>query len=285
MKRSDLADRVIALKEKWPAYGPLLDFYFAVRKAQASARPNTSVPPDRVAEFFADELTVPACARIGRLGFPIDVDDSIGLFTDLCRLGAAANPHFAAAVEKIKQVISSGEMNLHTMLQQGVDEGVIAQAAVDHHLDARALSFLVTNSIRPSIDLSREQLVVGFQPDTWRKTCCPVCGSAPTLSLLKGDPVFRFSLCSHCGCQWPVDRLSCSSCGNRNPDTRSYFQPEDETSSRIDLCDECRRYIKTIDMRRLKSPDPVLEDLASLHLDLVAVEKGYLRIVPNSWCE
>ena len=93
----------------------------------------------------------------------------------------------------------------------------------------------------------------------------------------------RYSLCSWCACQWRVDRLSCSVCGNKEPGTLHYFCGEGEDAHRIDLCDACHHYIKTIDCRSLEAPDPCLEDLASLHLDVVAVQKGYERSVPNPW--
>ena len=54
-------------------------------------------------------------------------------------------------------------------------------------------------------------------------------------------------------------------------------------ASRIDLCDSCHHYIKTIDVRTLEAPDPCLEDLGTLHLDVVAARKGYSRVVPNRW--
>ena len=54
-------------------------------------------------------------------------------------------------------------------------------------------------------------------------------------------------------------------------------------SYRIDLCDKCHHYIKTIDVRDLEESDPSLEDLATLHLDVVAAQKGYERSVPNPW--
>jgi FdhE protein len=80
-----------------------------------------------------------------------------------------------------------------------------------------------------------------------------------------------------------VDRVSCAVCGERNPDALQYFHDEGDAACRIDLCDSCRHYIKTIDVRPLEAPDPVLEDLATLHLDVVASEKGYSRAVPNPW--
>ena len=58
-----------------------------------------------------------------------------------------------------------------------------------------------------------------------------------------------------------------------------------EEARRVDLCDACRHYIKTIDCRSLEEPDPCLEDLATLHLDVVAVQKGYNRTVANPWTD
>ena len=93
----------------------------------------------------------------------------------------------------------------------------------------------------------------------------------------------RYSLCSYCACQWRVDRLSCSVCGNKNQGSLQYFCGEGEEAHRVDLCDACHHYIKTIDYRSLEESDPSLEDLATLHLDVVAVQKGYTRAVPPFW--
>jgi len=49
------------------------------------------------------------------------------------------------------------------------------------------------------------------------------------------------------------------------------------------LCGKCHQYIKTIDFRKIEESDPVLEDLATLHLDVLATQKGYKRPVPNPW--
>jgi len=52
---------------------------------------------------------------------------------------------------------------------------------------------------------------------------------------------------------------------------------------RIDLCDKCHQYIKSIDSWTLEELDPALEDLATLHLDILAAQKGYKRPVPSLW--
>jgi formate dehydrogenase maturation protein FdhE len=58
---------------------------------------------------------------------------------------------------------------------------------------------------------------------------------------------------------------------------------EGENACRIDLCEKCHQYIKTIDARVIEVLDASLEDLATLHLDLVASKKGCRRPVSNPW--
>ncbi len=53
---------------------------------------------------------------------------------------------------------------------------------------------------------------------------------------------------------------------------------------RIDLCDNCRQYIKTIDTRKLThDPNLYLEDMTTLHLDILATTQGYKRPAPTPW--
>ena len=77
--------------------------------------------------------------------------------------------------------------------------------------------------------------------------------------------------------------MSCPVCGSKEQGALHYFCGEGEDACRIELCDTCRHYIKTIDYRSLEDSDPSLEDLATLHLDVLAAQKGYRRAVPNPW--
>ena len=77
--------------------------------------------------------------------------------------------------------------------------------------------------------------------------------------------------------------MSCAVCGSKEQQYLEYFYGEGEEAYRIDICGKCRHYIKTIDQRDLEPSDPFLEDLATLHLDVIAVDRGYERCVPNPW--
>lgn len=278
-----LRERAQQLKEKRPGYGALLDFYVTVRESQVASRASVRVDSVKVKKNEKDLPAEERFSLVGKEDFPIDMEASIDLFRSLCRLGGAANPHIASQVEKIEQSLHDGTMDLKALFAGGGKEQTIGQVAADRGLDKQVLSFLVWTSTRPSIEAGREQLRGDFDPETWRKSRCPVCGSLPALSLLRGDGGMRYSLCSCCGCQWKIDRLSCSVCGSREQGALHYFCGEGEDACRIDLCDTCRHYIKTIDYRSLEESDPSLEDLATLHLDVLAAQKGYRRAVPNPW--
>ena len=278
-----LRERAQQLKEKRPGYGALLDFYVAVRESQVASRASVRVDPVKAKKNGKGLPAEERFSLVGKEDFPIDVEASIDLFRSLCRLGSAANPHIASRVEKIERALHDRTMDLEALFTGGGKEQTIEQVAADRGLDKQVLSFLVRSSTRPSIEAGREQLRGEFDPETWRKTRCPVCASPPALSLLRGEGGMRYSLCSCCGCQWKIDRLSCSVCGSREQGALHYYCGEGEDACRIDLCDTCHHYIKTIDYRSLEESDPSLEDLATLHLDVLAARKGYRRAVPNPW--
>jgi FdhE protein len=276
---SNLRDRAQQIKEKRPGYAKLLDFYVAIWEAQQASKPFVKVDSAKP----NGGVTMPAFPLIGNTGFPVDINSAASLFDTLCRLGDTANQYLASQVKSIKQAVADGQLNLEGLLAGGGRAGPIEQTAIKQGLDAQVLSFLVFSSTRPSIEAARDQLLKGIETAGWRECTCPVCSSPPVLSLLEGDPARRHSLCSYCGHQWRVDRVSCSCCGNNDPDSLQSFFDEDEKTCRIELCDKCHQYVKTIDCRSLEESDPSLEDLATLHLDVVATEKGYSRVVPSLW--
>ena len=280
-----LQRRASKLKSEWPGYGELFDFYLAVRDAQdrskerdTSARTSPTNQTGHLAGIPDEGLTVPN-------GFPIEPTTARTLFLELCKVGKEANAYFSIRVQEIEDSISSGRLDLDALISGGINNSEIEHCASELNLDETVLGFLIFNSTQPAIEILREELLLGYQLDTWKKPACPVCKSVPTLSLFKGETGKRHSLCSHCGCEWPVDRTRCSICGDDDKNSVHYFHSEGQKNVRVYTCDTCKHYIKSVDVSANSDADPILEDLATLHLDVVAVEKGYVRSVPNQWCE
>jgi FdhE protein len=275
-----LRERAVQLKEKWPGYEALLDFYLQVREAQLNSKASLSAPTPGGTSVPPDRQGLPL---ISIEDFPVECKAAVALFHDLCRIGKKANPYMGREVEKITRVLDDNKMDLEALLTGAGKAQTIEQVAAESGLDRQILDFLIRNSLRPSIETGMEQVGRALDPETWRKNRCPICGSLPTLSLLRGEEGKRYSLCSCCGYQWRIDRLSCPVCGNREQESLAYFCGEGEEAFRIDFCDNGHHYIKTIDYRSVVESDPFLEDLATLHLDVAAVQKGYRRSVPNPW--
>jgi hypothetical protein len=125
---------------------------------------------------------------------------------------------------------------------------------------------------------------LSLQPDRPRSaTGCPFCGGAPALSVRRpeGDGARRLLCCGLCGAEWQVNRIRCPACGEEDPPRLPSFQSEAYPAARIEACDTCMRYVKSIDLSRDGRLIPEVDELASLGLDLWAREQGYTRIEPG----
>ena len=280
---AELHERARLLKAKWPGYGALLDFYVAVKQAQDESKASVRVSRATTRQRVPAQPGEAAPSLVDADGFPIDLDASIALFRALCRLGTTANPHFSAQAGMIDRALEDGTLDLRRLLAAGGGDRAIKEAAADRGLDAGILAFLVRSSTQPSIEAGRDLLAGELEAGTRSGSTCPVCGSPPELSLLKGEHGLRHCRCSHCGFDWAIDRVSCSACGNRDAGSLQYFHVDGDASCRVDLCDSCHHFVKTIDLRGREDCDPCLEDIATLHLDVVAAQKGYTRVHAGFW--
>ena len=278
-----LRERIQQIKKKRPGYGKILDFYQSVKEAQEQAKASLKIASIQLKEEWKKLLSQEGFSLIRKEDFPLDIESSVQLFETLCQFGRKTNPHMAAQIKKIKEAIHDKRIDLKKLLTGGSKEQRIEERVKELGLDKDVFLFLIQTSIRPSVEAGVKQLRSELDPETWLKGYCPLCGSLPTLSLLKEEAGKRYLLCSYCGYQWRMDRISCPFCKNKDQESLHYFFGEGEETHRIDLCDKCHQYIKTIDTRDLQESDPVLEDLATPHLDILASQKGYKRPAPNPW--
>jgi FdhE protein len=82
-------------------------------------------------------------------------------------------------------------------------------------------------------------------------------------------------MCSFCSHEWASGRIFCPFCENREQKTLHYFFSEEEKGYRVDVCDRCQKYIKTIDTREMERLVYLfVEQISTLHLDMLAQEQG-----------
>ncbi len=116
--------------------------------------------------------------------------------------------------------------------------------------------------------------------ERWLRHYCPLCGSAPAMAQLFGaDPGRRRLLaCGRCGTRWQYKRTGCPFCEGDNQ-RLSALAVEGEAGLRIDYCESCGGYLKTYDGQG--DEDLLLSDWASLHLDLIARDRGLKRLAAS----
>jgi FdhE protein len=112
---------------------------------------------------------------------------------------------------------------------------------------------------------------------------CPVCGEKPVAAVLRpeGDGGKRFLLCSRCFTEWEFRRLLCPHCGEEDKDKLPVYTATEFPHVRVEACDTCRVYLKSIDLTKNGLAVPEVDELASIALDLWAAERGYTKLQPN----
>jgi FdhE protein len=120
-------------------------------------------------------------------------------------------------------------------------------------------------------------------PLTGDRFVCPVCGSHPQAAVLRpeGDGGKRFLLCSLCLTEWEFRRILCAACGEENHKKLPRYSADDVAAVRVEACDTCHLYLKSIDMTVDGLAVPLVDEVATVPLDLWAAEHGYKKIEPN----
>jgi FdhE protein len=209
--------------------------------------------------------------------FAYDKIESGKLFISICRLTHEASPKLAGAAKRILDAVDDivSPEALFTALLSG-NEALFENISAELEIEKQVLGFITYNSLKPSLCTCADQLSSYLnQSEPWLLGYCPVCGSAPILSILE-DEGARSLTCSFCWYKWSVKRLYCPFCKNSDSKLLHYLFSEEEKDVRVDLCDNCKKYIKTVDARRAdRTIYPPLEQISTLHLDIKAREEGF----------
>jgi FdhE protein len=115
---------------------------------------------------------------------------------------------------------------------------------------------------------------------------CPFCGGKPQVSVLQtrepaADGGGRDLVCSACLGAWSYRRIVCANCGEERPAKLGYFHTPEYDHVRVDACDTCKHYIKSVDLTRLGHAVPLVDEVAAAPLDVWARDHGYAKIELN----
>ncbi len=75
--------------------------------------------------------------------------------------------------------------------------------------------------------------------------------------------------------------MLCPNCGEEDKDKLPIYSTSDFPAVRMDACDSCKTYIKSIDLTKDGHAIPVVDEIATVALNIWAEEHGYTKLETN----
>jgi len=124
----------------------------------------------------------------------------------------------------------------------------------------------------------RETAIVDGTPSK-----CPLCGCKPIVGVLRreGDGAKKSLICMLCAHEWVFRRIYCPACGEEREPQLAYYSAPEIAHVRVDVCDTCHTYLKSVDLTKTGLAVAVVDELATTPLDLWAREHGYDKLQMN----
>jgi FdhE protein len=137
--------------------------------------------------------------------------------------------------------------------------------------------------LQPYAEHLAEYLAHHAGPAETQAALCPRCSRRPQVGVLRqlGDGAKRSLICSLCATEWEYRRIVCPACGEEDVNKLPVYVAEELPHVRVEACDTCHHYIKTIDLTKDGRAVPVVDELAAIPLSLWAAENGYTKWSPN----
>jgi len=281
--------RLAALRKARPDLHQALDLQEALVRASLSApRPAEAhpfpLPHDQVAARLREGVPLlhdePAY---------VDVHLAADVFSRLVNvLQPRADTELGVRLDGVVAAATSGSIDPQRLFGEAFVQHTdhLAEIALQSGVDAELLSTLAAQAVAPLLRAYADRLLPLIQrhddgsPEMtlWQQGYCPICGGWPVLAELRGIELAQYLRCAACGSGWRSRRLFCPYCGNDDHHSLKMLTIEGEQRFRISVCERCKGYLK---VSNAFDPPPaellVIDDVASLHLDVAAIERGYHR--------
>src|SRR5688572_3932014 len=261
-------DALAALQRRRPEWAPWLTLVEEVVREGAGSRWDPvvrAIQPGRNGSPLLDRAAIPVPDAL--------VSDLLRRLVRLASRGGT--PKLSALDAAISRHVDAMSMFSASVRQ---DHGYVADVAAELGTDAEALQAVASLLAVPFLQACHRHWRASV-PEGWVEGYCPVCGSWPAFAEVRGIERTRCLRCGRCGAAWHAHTLHCPFCTTDDHDELVTLVPQKPgTNAVIEACRRCRGYLKTFTKLQGCPPGEVmLEDLASVELDVAALEQGYSR--------
>ena len=142
-------------------------------------------------------------------------------------------------------------------------------------------ALLASMFLQPLAELAADRSTK--QPRSEILAICPLCNGRPLVGVLRpeSDGAKRFLICARCATEWAFRRIVCPACGEEAVEKLAIYTADQFQHVRVEACDTCRYYIKTVDLTKNGHAVPVVDELATIPLNLWAQEHEYIKLRAN----
>jgi FdhE protein len=186
--------------------------------------------------------------------------------------------HVRALIDELGLRLSAADSLALLSAAISGDTAIVQRLAAQLEVDAAALESRGQMATLPLLQACRQQLQ-SLLPRFWSESYCPICAAWPVLAERRGLDRSRRLRCGRCATDWEVEWLYCIYCGERDHRKLGTLLPEESGEMlKVETCDTCHGYLKSIaSLQGFQPLELLLQDLETVELDLVALERGYHR--------
>jgi FdhE protein len=281
-----IKNTVTKIKKGMPSLAIILKVYEKVFAERARLREEIPFPMD-VRISSPDPLRFSQGMTLLNEGiFPLSTDSMDKVSDRMIPFLARTFPNIRPILKNIKAALKKNKLDLKNCMESMLHsrDEIINETALHLKTDAVSLKFVLGQLLKPIVEKQSESLRSVIQNLNWKKGYCPVCGSFPVLSYLKGAEGQRWLVCGCCSHEWRFARTQCPFCENEDPEKSELCFVEERAYERAEMCHQCKRYLGGIDLR--KYPYEFIPEVAvagMMYLDVLAQEKGFLPMTDSAW--
>jgi len=259
-------------REKQPDLAQTLELYLDLAAAKAEAAADVSAEwPERARRRL--ERGKPALSPDE---LELDYHQVQKLIRKICEIAAEHRPELSEAFARIASGLGHAAVNEKET--RSLVAAYLEQRDGGLEVEPELFHFVMNQALHPVLQAYAVAVAPVLAGMPWLWGNCPVCGGHPDFAALEGSAGGRRLLCARCDSEWTYRRIGCPFCDNEDPTTLGYFTTGDG-AYRLYVCERCKGYLKTIDMREMRRARPLpLERILTVAMDLAAAADGYRRM-------
>lgn len=258
----------------YPDYEDALKLYASIMEIQQKALPGIECDFDMSDEEIERRLTEGE-PLVDPLEAEVDPEAFKGLVEDICRELEKRPGGFKRTEEILSWEGLGPDAFADTVdrVLKGTELSIGEEW--ENEADRKLVSNILWEAFTPF--MRKYGSICGSRIDysLWRKGYCPVCGGPPLIGKFRTEDGLWLLECSLCHTFWNVIRARCPFCEEGPTGQLNYLYVDEDRHKRVQYCEHCKTYVKTIDMRDIERVCVLpLDDIATVRLDLAAAQEG-----------